>query len=282
MDNATDSTLCLRIADRLKNVGGVIGVVLGGSRARGTATADSDFDIGVYYADENALDLPALAETARVLDDERREALIAPPGGWGRWVNGGGWLVVDGRRVDVILRDLGRVRRAVDDSLAGRVDAHYQTGHPHAFINVMYAGEVAMAKILADGGGELGRLKARTLPYPAELKKALISLFGFEAGFSAMLARNYADSDDSYYVAAHILRSLSCLNQVLFAVNGEYCLNEKKAVGMADGFALKPRDYARRVDSVVSLMGGKAGEACRELDALIGDARLLLPAEADS
>ena len=37
------------IADRLVAVGGVVGVVLGGSRARGTHRPDSDYDLGLYY-----------------------------------------------------------------------------------------------------------------------------------------------------------------------------------------------------------------------------------------
>ena len=37
------------IAGRLVGVGGVVGVLLGGSRARGTHHPDSDVDLGVYY-----------------------------------------------------------------------------------------------------------------------------------------------------------------------------------------------------------------------------------------
>ena len=37
------------ITVELKNIHGVIGVVIGGSRARGTNHQDSDIDIGIYY-----------------------------------------------------------------------------------------------------------------------------------------------------------------------------------------------------------------------------------------
>ena len=37
------------IADRLGQIDGVVAVVLGGSRARGTASPDSDIDLGIYY-----------------------------------------------------------------------------------------------------------------------------------------------------------------------------------------------------------------------------------------
>ena len=37
------------LAARLAKVPGVVGVLLGGSRARGTHTPESDTDLGVYY-----------------------------------------------------------------------------------------------------------------------------------------------------------------------------------------------------------------------------------------
>jgi predicted nucleotidyltransferase len=37
------------LAGRLAAIPGVVAVTLGGSRARGTARADSDWDFGLYY-----------------------------------------------------------------------------------------------------------------------------------------------------------------------------------------------------------------------------------------
>lgn len=258
-----------RIVDRLRTVGGVVGVVLGGSRARGTNAPDSDWDVGVYYEDDESLDLAALDDAARDLNDERKPGLVAAPGMWGPWVNGGAWLVVEGAHVDLILRDIRRVGNAVGDCLRGKVTGHYQTGHPHAYLNAMYAGELAIAEILSDPSGRIAALKAKTVPYPEALRKAILRQFGFEAGFSLMFAKAAAEKDDDYYVAAHIVRSLSCANQALFAVNREYCVNEKKAVRMVDGFARKPADYRRRVDSIVSLAGNDNAKACAELEALV-------------
>ena len=260
------------IVDRLAAVDGVVGVVLGGSRARGTNSPASDYDFGVYY-EADRLDLSALGRVARELDDEHRSDLIAPPGGWGNWVNGGGWLVVDGRPVDIILRDIARVELAVADCQAGRVHMHYQTGHPHAYVNVMYAGELAIAKNLRDDSGRLRELQAKTVPYPPETKKALIHFFGFEAGFSLMLARASADGRDDFYVMAHIARALACLNQVLFAVNEEYCINEKNAVRMIDSFPVKPENYGARVTQIVSQTGAATASACHGLEALLCETR---------
>jgi len=82
------------------------------------------------------------------LDDEHRSNLVVPPGAWGDWVNGGGWLIINGYHVDLILRDLKLVMQIIKDTEQGIVTANYQTGHPHGYISAMYRGELAISKIL--------------------------------------------------------------------------------------------------------------------------------------
>ena len=72
----------------------MLGSIEGGSRAAGTADETSDWDVGVYYRD--GLDLAPLA----------RYGEVHPPGSWGRIMNGGAWLSLEGTKVDVLLRDL--------------------------------------------------------------------------------------------------------------------------------------------------------------------------------
>lgn len=50
------------MADRLVEVPGVVGVLLGGNRARGEDRPESDWDLGVYY--RGNLDLAALRALA--------------------------------------------------------------------------------------------------------------------------------------------------------------------------------------------------------------------------
>jgi len=79
------------------------------------------------------------------------------------------------------------------------------------------------------------------------LKNAIIGFFTFEAEFSLMFAESNSKKDDIYYVTAHIVWAISALNQVLFAVNEEYCLNEKKAVAMIESFKIHPPRYKDKV-----------------------------------
>jgi hypothetical protein len=48
------------------------------------------------------------------------------------------------------------------------------------------------------------------------------------------------------------------MNQVLFALNEEYLLNEKGAVAVANSFALCPQNYQQRVESVFALLAADA------------------------
>jgi len=102
-----------KIMRELEGIPGVVGVVLGGSRARGTNHDKSDMDIGIYYDEWEGFDVSQLNKVAKKLDDEHREGLVTPLGQWGPWVNAGGWLIIDGYHVDFILHDINRVSQVI-------------------------------------------------------------------------------------------------------------------------------------------------------------------------
>jgi predicted nucleotidyltransferase len=242
------------ITTELKGIPGIVGIVLGGSRARGTNHQDSDIDIGIYYNESEGFKVSEIDKIATKLDDEHRINLVSSLGEWGPWVNAGGWLVIQGYRVDFIFRDVKRVSKVIDDCLNGKISSNYQTGHPHAYLNSMYMGEVAICKILDDPKNKITELKEKTIPYSENLRNAIIGWYMFEASFSLMFAKSNIDKDDISYVCGHCFRSISSLNQVLFALNNEYCINEKKAVKMIDAFKSKPQNYKKRIDELITLI----------------------------
>ena len=268
-------TILQAIVEEMQVCPFVKGIVLGGSRATGTATKDSDVDMGVYY---DEFDSRRLNEIARRLDDAHRENLVCHEGGWGNWVNCGAWLMVEGVHVDLILRDYAKVTRIIETSDAGRFAPHYQTGHPHAFLDVMYRGELASCKVLYAADESFLRAKRSAERYPAALKKALVDFFSFEAEFSCALAEKSMGSGDVYYLAGCLFRSVSAVNQVLFALNEQWCLNEKKAVFRAGGFLLAPADYARKVGDIFGRLPGSPELAIQNLRRLCGEMAALVSA----
>src|SRR5687767_7884705 len=134
MGETNDPALLARLVAALAPVPGVRAIALGGSRARGTAMADSDYDIGLYYNAAKPIDTAALGGAARRLDDRGAAAEVTAIGGWGPWIDGGGWLLVGGVHVDLLYRNLDRVGAEIEDAHAGKVERFYQPGHPHAFL----------------------------------------------------------------------------------------------------------------------------------------------------
>jgi predicted nucleotidyltransferase len=246
------------VVERLQSIEGVASVALGGSRARGNHTHKSDVDLGIYYQPENPIDVIALNQLACELDDNHRPNLITPIGGWGKWINGGGWLKIENIPVDFLYRDVVQVNRVIDDCRLGKITIDYQPGHPHGFVSSIYMGEVAISLPLTDSHGVLAALKAKTQAYPTELKQATIDTFAWEISFSLVVGKKSIARGDVAYAAGCCFRSIACMNQVLFALNHEYLLNEKGAVAIANNFALCPQKYQQRVESAFACLAAKS------------------------
>ena len=273
-ENHVIENIIKRVTAELSQMSFVEGIVLGGSRASGTAAETSDIDIGIYYNPET-VDYDLMNAAAARLDDDNRADLICRAGGWGQWVNCGGWLKIDGMPVDLIMRDMERVKNEVRESGEGRISSHYQTGHPHAYLNVMYRGELAISRVLYAGNEEFTRWKEEAEQYPDKMREAILSFFLFEAQFSCGFAETSAKKQDAYYTAGHLFRSVSALNQVLFALNRKYCLNEKKAVMRIEGFEQRPEGYGEKVNRIFAAPGERAEESAGLLRKLCNEVSCL-------
>jgi predicted nucleotidyltransferase len=243
------------IANRLSRVAGVAAVALGGSWARGTAHENSDLDLGVYYYPEQPLSTDELGEIAGELDDRHLPNLVTRLGEWGPWINGGGWLLIEGRHVDFLYRDLDKVTDVVMRCVGGKVTCDYQIGHPAGFHNHIYMGEVHFCRVFFDRSGVLRTLKALTVEYPEAMRRAIIDKYLYEASFSIEIAGKPAARADVYYVAGCLFRAIGCLVQVLFALNRRYFVNEKGSLRELDSFALKPANFAAQASSIFSAIG---------------------------
>ena len=263
------------LAERLVAVRGVVAVVLGGSRARGTHRPDSDVDLGFYYRDD--LDVPALRELAAEVGDEPAE--VTEPGGWGPWVDGGGWLTIGGQRVDWIYRDLDRVHRIWSDCQAGRYEIGVQPGHPLGFYSHAYAGEVALCRVLADPTGELSALHGRE--YPPALGKALVDGL-WEADFAVRLASYGACGDDPAYTAGCLFRAVGVACQAMHGYARRWLVNEKGMVASAARLPGAPDGFVERVGGLFGVLGKEGAEVARTVSdatALIDEVRRMISPE---
>jgi hypothetical protein len=256
MAESNDEVLIGRLVRAFGGVPGIRAIVLGGSRARGEATVQSDYDLGLYYEADNPIDTGRLAKAAMLLPGAASSSVTAI-GEWGPWINGGAWLTVGGQRVDLLYRELEKVRAVIEACCAGRIERVYQPGHPHAFVSAIYMGEVALARVLWDPDQVLAPLQRQCMPYPPALAETLIRTFLWEAKFAVENALHGRGRDDPAYVAGCGFRAVACLNQSLFALNGAYLLNEKGATLAAEKLPRRPADYAARVAQAIA--AGAAG-----------------------
>jgi hypothetical protein len=250
-----------RIVPALATVPGVAAIALGGSRARGTANDASDYDVGLYFATGEPVDGDRLLQVARTFVDEPNHAEVTPIGAWGPWIVGGGWLMVEGRKVDLLYRSLDDVARVIAACRAGEVTMHYQAGHPHGFCSAIWMGEAALCRVLHDPAGRLAALKATTSSYPAPLRAALIGRFQWEILFSIENAEIAVARGEQSHIAGCTYRALACLAQVLFALNERYLINEKGALGEAAGFPRTMSGLTERVGAIWRAIGATEFEA---------------------
>jgi hypothetical protein len=246
----------IALAPRLQGVPGVVGVMLGGSRARSAHVEGSDFDIGVYY--RPPLDTAALGELARWVAGA--DAEVTEPGGWGPWVDGGAWLRINGVAVDWIYRDIDRVQECWTRAQRGVFAFHAQTGHPLGVPDFAYAGEVGLGVVLADGTGELTALHAETQTYPHALSAALLARLS-EADFLLQGIRKSMHRADSVWVAGCLFRVVLLCIHALHGQAGRWLVHEKGALASAAALPITPPDFAARASRIL----GHIGEAPVEL-----------------
>jgi predicted nucleotidyltransferase len=245
-----ESIVAGRLAKALIEVPGVQAVVLGGSHCTGTATELSDLDIGVYYGE--GLETQQMSAVLTSLDDAHRENLLNKPGEWGKWINGGAWLTVEGQKADILLRDSKRVGRVIDDCQQGKVTVDFQAGHPFGFVNAIYMGEVKYCLPMEDAQNVMADLKRRAEPVSKSYRDAASKWFLWEAEFSVMTGRSSIGKKDIVYASGALFRGILCLTQALFAFGGEILLNEKGALRRLAQYDFCPPGFVLGMEAVLT------------------------------
>ena len=271
-----------QVVARVSKIDGVEAIVLGGSRARGTADERSDIDLGIYYDGAHPFSTAALGAAAKELDDRHSDNLVTGFGEWGPGVNGGGWLQVRGQHVDFLYREIGAVREAIEDCVAGRPRSIHQLGHPLGFHIQIYAGEIHVCRSLFDPAGMIAQLKSEVREYPEKFRTAAVTKHLFDAEFEIMIAAKPAARTDVMYVAGCLFRAAGFMTLVLYALNRKFFLNEKGAMAESRGFAIKPARFHDAVASVLGSIGTTPAEMSASValfQSLVAELRQLATSE---
>jgi hypothetical protein len=262
------------LAERLIAIEGVAAVALGGSHARGRARPGSDIDLGLLYAEAQPIDVGAVRALATELDSGGP----APGGGetpvvselweWGRWVNGGAWLHIEGTRVDWIYRAFEQVERTLEAALEGRHEVDYAQQPPFGYPAVTCLGEVAVCLPLLDPTGRLAALKGRVVRYPEPLRQTLIESNLRGMSFGLGFARKLAARGEVPGAVGCLARFANQLYQALFALERRYFVNDKTALEEIAEFDRTPRDFAARISAILAHPGATAEELGQSIDAI--------------
>ena len=221
---------------------GVEAVALGGSRATGTADAASDWDIGLYYRGQP--DFSVLG----------RHGELHPPGSWGRIMNGGAWLSLDGLKVDVLLRDLDAVEHWSERARDGHYEVDALLGYVAGVPTYSLTAELALNRLVT---GELPRVTG----FPPALARSGAARWRQHAEFSLLHARMRAERGDVVGTVAQAAKAVVETAHAVVCGRGEWGLNEKNLVERAGlrevhaQFTHVPTSSPALVDWVTALRG---------------------------
>ena len=215
------------IVDPLTEVDGLQAIVLGGSWASNTQRPDSDIDLGLYYREENPLDIDHVRKIANELNNFP-DPVVTELGGWGTWVNGGAWVTIKGQLVDFLYRNIDFISTIIDQCNQGKIQVDYLQQPPYGFYSYMYCAETQQCKILYDPQRAIEGLKAKNSRYSALLKSTIINSFLWQAAFSLENAKKSANSGNVFYAAGCLTRIASSLVQVHYALNETYFISDKR------------------------------------------------------
>lgn len=225
-----DDQFLTSTADRLAALPTVEAVTLGGSRAQGTHRPDSDWDLAIYY--RGSFDPQSLRDTGWPGD-------VSEVGGWGGGVfNGGAWLTIDGRAVDVHYRDLDVIDRQLRESEAGRFHIEPLMFHIAGIPSYLVVGELTTHRVLH---GSLPRPD-----YPDALRvSAGNTWWDLASGHFDYAENAHARHGRVTQCAGMVALAAVQASQAILAARGEWVTNEK---------TLLDRAGLREIDDLIAEM----------------------------
>ncbi len=206
------------LADRLAGLPGVTAVALGGSRAQDQHAPDADYDLGLYYRGRFE---------PQALRDCGWPGEVSQLGGWGGGIfNGGGWLTVDGHRVDVHYRDLDVIESIMAEAERGRFTIEPLLFHLAGIPSYLLLAELAINRSLVG-----------TLPqpdFPAALRLSASAVWWARADPIFDYAIIGGARRGGYALALGLAaQGLAHAAHAVAAAHGRWVTNEKRLLAIA-------------------------------------------------
>ncbi len=223
------------VAGRLGDLPAVEAVTLGGSRADGTHRPDSDWDFSIYYRGHF---------NPQALRDAGWPGEVFEVGGWSPGVfNGGAWLDVDGRRVDVHYRDLDAVDREIAASREGQFRIEPLMFHLAGIPSYLLLAELAVRRVL--------RGQLPTPEFPPALRERAPGVWWRRAEQTFGYARaGHAPYGRLAQCAGLVAQAASQAAHAVLAARGQWVTNEK---------TLLTRAGLRQVDEFIAAGAADGG-----------------------
>ncbi|MDF3289765.1 nucleotidyltransferase domain-containing protein [Streptomyces silvisoli] len=251
-----DEDFIAHVTNRLAALPCVRAVALGGSRATGGHRPDSDWDFAVYYRGGFS------PESLRALGWPGE---ISGIGEWGGGVfNGGAWLRVDGRHVDVHYRDLGDVENQLAEAREGRFEVERLLFHLAGVPTYVVVAELAVNKVLH---GELPRPE-----YPEALRRQAPERWWGDARHTLGYARAaHAERGHLSDCAGAIATAACQAAHAVLAARGWWITNEKTLLdhaGIRDidnllgNLTPRPEDLTAAIDEATARLESAVNTAC--------------------
>jgi hypothetical protein len=212
------------LADRLRRIPGVVAVTLGRFSRAGTQRPDSDWDFGLYYRDTiDSDDVRALGFPGEVV----------APGEWAYPMNGGAWLTIGDRKVDLLYRDLADVERWTAEAERGRWELFRMPGYLCGMGSYMLVGEASLGVVLA---GDLTRPD-----FPELLAERGPATWRWQASFALLHAEQHARRGDEAACVGKVCVAVVAEAHARLMARCEWALNDKGVVARADLRAVEDR-----------------------------------------
>ena len=204
------------LAETLRKVPGVVAVTSLDPEAAVTMGEQPDSQLGLYFRGD-------------LESDHLRQLGLAgtfgEPGEWGRILNGGARLTVDGHSVGLSYRRIEVVEHWLAEAQAGRFEVDHADGYVAGLATYVLAGELATCEALS---GELPRPG-----FPEPLRASAPPRWRRLCAYDLELAQGAAEAGDIARCVGLLGQAAIAEAQARLAARGEWALSERAIVRRA-------------------------------------------------